>query len=522
MISVCGTVRKRSVKENPRQRARAANFFLKIKNRRSTEAVKVCRNFFMTALAVKNHRLFTICKTVDSGDIPKERRGGDHVSKKSLFKRDKVQEFIGKLRGTESHYNRSKSRRIYLPAHLSIKKLCQIYNEQAENQRKVSYAMFRNVFRTKFNIGFSSPASDTCSQCTRLKYRIKSEKDQQKKIEFITEYRVHKKRSQAFYNHCKEEPENSLTFCFDLQQVQPLPRTPISDAFYSHQISLYSFCCVSMNSKNPTFYIWTEDQSGRGATEIGSALLDYLKSLDLTGITQVRLFCDGCGGQNKNSHIIHMLMFWLLKYSPDNLIELIITYPVRGHSFLPADRVFGRMEKIFRKTPTIVSKEEYVGYYSEVGNVKVLGADWKIFDIKELLEYLNKVAGISDLKRIRLQKNRIKKTGEIKISIACFQHYRFEAQSEFQKCVYKRGKNLKNFSLSEVPLRNNIPQKKIQSVKELMVKQFGKEWESEKKFEWYRKLLYKDESEKNQEIPQEEDNISNECDCLEEECALHI
>lgn len=67
------------------------------------------------------------------------------------------------------------------------------------------------------------------------------------------------------------------------------------------------------------------------------------------------------------------------------------------------------MEKIFRKTPTIVSKEEYVGYYSEVGNVKVLEADWKIFDIKELLDYLNKVAGISDLKRIRLRKNHTKK-----------------------------------------------------------------------------------------------------------------
>lgn len=121
-----------------------------------------------------------------------------------MFKRDKVQEFIGKLRGTESHYNRSKSRRTYLPAHLSIKKLRQIYNEQAENQCKVSYAMFRNVFCTKFNTGFSSPASDTCSQCTRLKYRIKSEKDQQKKIEFITEYRVQKKEAKLFITIVKK------------------------------------------------------------------------------------------------------------------------------------------------------------------------------------------------------------------------------------------------------------------------------------------------------------------------------
>lgn len=521
MISVCGTVRKRPVKDNPRQRTRAANYFLKIKERRSTEVVKVCKFFFMAAVAVKNHRLFTVCKIIDSRGYPKERRGGDHVSKKSLSKREKVREFISKLRGTESHYNRSKSSRVYLPAYLSITKLRQIYNEQAENQDQVSYSMFRNVFLTKFNIGFSSPASDTCSQCTRLKHLIKSEKDQRKKVNFITEYRIHRKRAKAFYYLCKQEPNNSLTFCFDLQQVQPLPRTPISDAFYSHQISLYSFCCVTMTSNNPTFYIWTENQAGRGSTEIGSALFDYLKSLDLTGITQIRLFCDGCGGQNKNSHIIHMLMFWLLKYSPDNITEVTITYPVRGHSSMPADRVFRRVEKIFRKNPTIVYKDEYIDYYSEVGSVKILGQDWKVFDIKELQNFLNKITGIADLKRISLQKKYIQGSEEISISIACFQNFRSEAQSEVSKSLYKRGKTLKNFSLYEVHLRDNIPQKKIESVKKLMEKQFGKELESDENFEWYRKLLceIRDEN-NNQEITQEEDIM--ECDCLEEESALHI
>lgn len=517
MISVSSTVRKRPVKNNPRQRTRAANFFLKVKEKRSSKVVKVCRNFFMAATAVKNYRLYTLCKTIDLGQCPKENRGGDHVSRKSFSKREKVCEFIGNLRGIESHYDRKKSKRVYLPAHLSIRKLQQIYNEQVEDQNQVKYSMFRKVFLTKFNIGFSSPASDTCSQCTRLKHLVRSEKDQAKKNTYITEYRVHKKRAKAFYELSKEDPENSLTFCFDLQQVQPLPRTPISDAFYSQQISLYSFCCVAMNSKNPTFYIWTEDQASRGATEIGSALFDYLKSLELTGIAQIRLFCDGCGGQNKNSHIIHMLIFWLLRYSPDNVTEIVITYPVRGHSFMPADRVFGRVEKVLRKNPTILSKEDYVSYYLKAGNVKLLGKDWKIFDIKELQNYLNKIAGISDLKRISIQKKPTHKTGEIKILIACFQHYRFEAQSEVCKPVFKRGKTLKHFSLSEVQLRDNIPQKKIQSVKQLMEKQFGKEWESDKNFEWYRNLLCENKEQNN-----EEEDMDNECDCLEEESALHI
>ncbi|KAJ8944342.1 hypothetical protein NQ318_016149 [Aromia moschata] len=42
-----------------------------------------------------------------------------------------------------------------------------------------------------------------------------------------------------------------------------------------------------------------------------------------------------------------------------------------------------------------------------------------------------------------------------------------------------------------------------------MEKQFGKKWESDQHFEWYRKLLCKDESESNEEITQEEDDKSN-------------
>ncbi|CAH0560628.1 unnamed protein product [Brassicogethes aeneus] len=130
-----------------------------------------------------------------------------------------------------------------------------------------------------------------------------------------------------------------------MQQVQPLPRTPISDSFYSHQVSLYVFCCVGMDSKFPTFYTWTDDLAGRGSVEIGSALLAHLDTLDYEGNKVLRLFCDGCGGQNKNSHVIRALYHWLRVKSPKGVEEIQVTYPVRGHSFLPTGRVFGRIEK---------------------------------------------------------------------------------------------------------------------------------------------------------------------------------
>lgn len=114
MISVFSTLRKRPVKGNPRQRVRPASFFLRIKIRRTAA---VCRNFFMITVRVKNHRLFIICKRLLIEGIPQRSRWGSCLKKKW----EKVHEFISKLRGIESHYNRSKSRRIYLPAHFSIK-----------------------------------------------------------------------------------------------------------------------------------------------------------------------------------------------------------------------------------------------------------------------------------------------------------------------------------------------------------------------------------------------------------------
>lgn len=50
---------------------------------------------------------------------PKENRGGDKISKKSEHKKHSISKFIGELRGIESHYNRSRSQRVYLSAHLS-------------------------------------------------------------------------------------------------------------------------------------------------------------------------------------------------------------------------------------------------------------------------------------------------------------------------------------------------------------------------------------------------------------------
>lgn len=85
----------------------------------------------------------------------------------------------------------------------------------------------------------------------------------------MTEKRIHKLRANAFYSIMKEDADESVvSLCFDLQQIQQLPKTNIQDAYYLRQFNFYSLCITSLDGLNSTFYTWSEDLGGKGSTEI--------------------------------------------------------------------------------------------------------------------------------------------------------------------------------------------------------------------------------------------------------------
>lgn len=90
------------------------------------KAVPVCKRLFMTAFNVSEKRLRNLNKTLFKGSVPVEKRGGDHCSHKSVEKKTKLREFINNLPAKESHYNRNKSKMIYLSSDLNAKKALKI------------------------------------------------------------------------------------------------------------------------------------------------------------------------------------------------------------------------------------------------------------------------------------------------------------------------------------------------------------------------------------------------------------
>ena len=49
-------------------------------------------------------------------------------------------------------------------------------------------------------------------------------------------------------------------------------------------------------------------------------------------------------------------------------LDISYTFPVRGHSFLPADRIFGRVEREIKTVDTISLPEEYHDILRKHGN----------------------------------------------------------------------------------------------------------------------------------------------------------
>lgn len=284
---------------------------------------------------------------------------------------------------------------------MSVKKLYRMWKERRENVGApvASYAKYHQIFVTKFNLGFGNPRSDVCSFCELKGTEINRpgvERNEQIKLE--TELRVHKLRAKKFYELLNQkEDEGIIKVCFDMQQNQPLPKLSISDVYYMRQIWLYNLTIMlhrsdgMQNKENIFAYTWTENLAGKGSTEVASALLHFLQGLEekyyndvhFTGIKPktLKLFSDSCSGQNKNSTVMMVLLYFVQNSKVfDTIIHI---FPIRGHSYMPPDRVFGRIEKDLRKQEQIVAPEDYhktLERYCTV--VDLERGDWEVKDFK--------------------------------------------------------------------------------------------------------------------------------------------
>lgn len=323
-----------------------------------------------------------------TGSPRTETRGGARKTERYAAIRQSIKNHIKQFPATSSHYARAKTGRQYLSSELNIHKMWTMWKERCaeDNLPTASLEMYRHVFKSCFNLSFRPPYTDRCSYCEVLKKRIAAKEDIEKtKVQF----KLHKLRAKKFHQLMAESKKarGTLTLVFDLMQNQPLPKIGISEEFYARQLWVHNMGIVvhrkRQNKNDVRLYTWLESEAGRGANEICSALHDCLHRMRRSVIRRkyntLHLYCDSCGGQNKNSAMLASL--WKFVHSKQcPFTNIRVFFPVRGHSYMPPDQVFGRIEKEIRKRQLFRTPDDYYSIFKKHGVHRPLNSRWYLSD----------------------------------------------------------------------------------------------------------------------------------------------
>ena len=178
-----------------------------------------------------------------------------------------------------------------------------------EGHKQKNYDFYKHIFCTCFRLKFQKPKKYECATCSA--YENKAEKTEEDEINH-KKHLDDKEMSRSIKAERKEEAEqDEFTSCaaFDLQQVLLSPFGQTSDFYYSRRLKNHNLTVTEIDCMKTYCNLWHEAEGNKGACEIGTAVLKFLKEKKKEGVERVYLFSDACGGQNRNRFIFIMLSY---------------------------------------------------------------------------------------------------------------------------------------------------------------------------------------------------------------------
>ena len=184
-------------------------------------------------------------------------------------------------------------------------------------------------------------------------------------------------------------------------------------------------------------FVYAEHFAGKRPNEV-ILCLDFYISILGDSTKKLHIFVDNCFSQNKN----YYLVAYLQVLANTKLEEVHVHYPLHGHSRMPCDRDFGRIEKKRRRKDRVVGPSEWVKLIKEIDQadpfsivyVKQLVTDditddgtpvVKVKNYKGIFDdYLRVPNGISTIRGILFKRGmgplyRYSMTGESHVPLIC-------------------------------------------------------------------------------------------------------
>lgn len=312
----------------------------------------------------------------------------------------------------QSHYSRRKNpKKVYLDCDITIVGLHRNYQQYCRENRIpiISADRFRRLFGSEFNIGFKLPKSDTCAKCDSLTIKLANCTDEEEKRLLTADRDKHLEKAQTGQDNikklaelAKKEPEKYHTIALDLQQALPTPKLTVGPAFYKRKLFTYNLGIHNCGTNQGYMMMWEESTAKRGSEEICSALLTYIERVNLQS-DELHIITDNCRGQNKNWNLI-ALYECLVRNG--KFKKVVHHYPEVGHTYLPCDRDFGRIEShVRRHHPNIYSPDHWATVIKEAGKAKSFEVHMlkqsDFVSIKPISDLIHKTASNDKTRKLR-------------------------------------------------------------------------------------------------------------------------
>lgn len=367
LISLHPVSRRRPRLDENQARLNDSSYSLKVRVVREGSAVEipVCFKAFQSLFGVKPFRLHTIKKSLMiTGKPPLDNRGKhfNRPRKLSQDAREAMMHFFSSLKGRRAHYSLHDSSKVYLPEHLNVKQLLGMFFNKNPGL-EISYETFRHIFVTEFNIGFGYPRTDTCCFCDENNAKISEierkiaasvilevkELLRQEKEKLVNDKNLHITKADWFYK-LKRKAKNEAKVSNEIEAIAidfgknlPTPNISTGEVYFRRQLTFYIFNVHILSTGESIMYTYDETIGKKGSDDVASFLNDFFKTYLPIEVKTLYIFADSCGGQNKNHTIIKMLHHITTKEK--RFEKVVVTFPVRGHSYMENDKNMGLIPK---------------------------------------------------------------------------------------------------------------------------------------------------------------------------------
>lgn len=164
----------------------------------------------------------------------------------------------------------------------------------------------------------------------------------------------------------------------------PCPRGDVSNFYYISKVNFHNFTLCNLKNKDVSCFVWHEGEAKRGAVEIGTCILKYIKSLKETAARlesklNLIFYSDNCCGQQKNHYII-ALYIYIVHYF-EFVDSVTHKFLIKGHTRNEGDSAHSVIERQIQrnlKSGPIFTPDQYSQI---IRNAKKTG---KPYEVNEL------------------------------------------------------------------------------------------------------------------------------------------